>query len=225
MSNNKVYLSFVQGYRDELGKVKQKTIEKLGYLDDLKKEYDDPISHFREIAKQRSNDEIKEYTIKNLNVKIIDEENSRKNLGYVILKKIYNGLALHSLFQQKEKKLKVKYHLNDIFELLVYSRILFPDSKLATYNNKDVFFEKFDFSIDDTYRSLDYFCKYKDEILTILWNNTKDSYHRDTSVSYYDTTNYYFEISYNDEDEINDKGEIVTLKTGYFYPIFNLLNT
>ena len=51
------------------------------------------------------------------------------------------------------------------------------------------------------YRSFDYLSQYKDEILTSLWNNTKDSYNRDTSISYYDTTNYYFEISYNDEDE------------------------
>lgn len=205
----KIYLSFVQGYRDEFGKAKQKTIEKLGYLEDLKKIYDDPISHFKEIAKQRSKDEIKEYTIKNLNTKTIDEEISRKNLGYVILQKIYNELNIPLFLGQKEKNLKVEYNLNDIFKLLVYSRILFPDSKLATYNNKYAFFEKFDFSINDTYRSLDYFCKYKDELLTTLWNNTKDSYHRDTSVSYYDTTNYYFEISYNDEDILNDEGEIV----------------
>ena len=49
ISHGKPYLSFVQGYRDESGKSKQKTIEKLGYLEDLKKEYDDPISHFRAV--------------------------------------------------------------------------------------------------------------------------------------------------------------------------------
>lgn len=209
LSNGKIYLSFVQGYRDENGKVKQRTVEKLGYLEDLKEQYEDPISHFRQIAKQLSNDQIKEYTIKNLNTKIIDEEASRKNLGYVILKKIYSELNLSSFLEQRERNLKIKYSLSDIFELLVYSRILFPNSKLATYNNKNVFFEKFDFSIDDTYRSLDHFCKCKDELLTSIWNSTKDSYNRDTSVSYYDTTNYYFEISYNDEDVLNDKGEII----------------
>ena len=209
ISHGKPYLSFVQGYRDESGKSKQKTIEKLGYLEDLKKEYDDPISHFREIAKKRTNDEIKEYTIKNLNTKIIDEETSRKNLGYIILKKIYKELNIPSFLKQKSNELKISYNLNDIFELLVYSRILYPDSKLATYNNKDIFFEKFDFTIDDTYRSLDYFANYKDELLTTVWNQTKDSYNRDTSITYYDTTNYYFEISYNDEDEIDENGKII----------------
>jgi len=208
-SHNKIYLTFAQGYRDEDGKIKHKTIQKLGYLDDLKKEFDDPITHFKEIAKQKSKDEVTEYTIKNLNTKIIDEENSKKNLGYVILKRIYEELNISSLLTEKQKKLKVKYSLDDIFKLLVYSRILFPNSKLATFNNKDIFFDKFNFSEQDMYRSFDYLSTYKDDLLTLLWNNTKDAYQRDTSISYYDTTNYYFEISYNDEDEINDKGEIV----------------
>lgn len=205
----RTYLSFVQGYRDENGKTKQKTIQKIGYLDELKQTYDDPVLHFKQVAKQKSKDEIKEYTIKNLNSKIIDNENAKKNLGYVILKRIYKDLNIDSLLNEKQKKLKVEYNLNDIFELLVYSRILFPDSKLATFNNKNTFFDKFNFSENDMYRSLNYLGTYKDEILTLLWKNTKDVYKRDTSISYYDTTNYYFEISYNDEDELNDKGEVI----------------
>ena len=208
-SHNKIYLSFVQGYRDESGKIKHKTIKKLGFLDDLKKEYEDPISHFKKIAKQKSDDEIREYTIKNLNTKLIDNVDSRKNLGYVILKYIYNELNIPSFFKDKNKKLKVEYSLNDIFKLLVFSRILYPNSKLATYNNKNIFFDTFEFSKDDMYHSFDYFSSYKDELLTPLWNSTKEKYNRDTSISYYDTTNYYFEISYNDEDELNDKGEVI----------------
>ena len=208
-SHNKIYLSFVQGYRDESGKIKHKTIKKLGFLDDLKKEYEDPISHFKKIAKQKSDDEIREYTIKNLNTKLIDNVDSRKNLGYVILKYIYNELNIPSFFKDKNKKLKVEYSLNDIFKLLVFSRILYPNSKLATYNNKNIFFDTFEFSKDDMYHSFDYFSSYKDELLTLLWNSTKEKYNRDTSISYYDTTNYYFEISYNDEDELNDKGEVI----------------
>ncbi len=207
--NGKIYLSFVQGYRDDNGKVKQKTIQKLGYLEDLKKEFEDPISHFKKIAKQKSKEEVTEYTIKNLNAKIIEDGNSTKNLGYVIFKKIYNELDISSLLNEKNKNLKVDYSLNDIFQLLIFSRILFPNSKLATYNNKEIFFDKFNFSEQDMYRSFDYFSSYKDELLTLLWKNTKDLYQRDTSISYYDTTNYYFEISYNDEDTLNEKGKVV----------------
>ena len=207
--SGKTFLSFVQGYRDESGKVKQKTIENIGWLDDLKKQYDDPILHFKEIAKQRNKENINELLIKNLKTKTIDENSCTKNLGYVILKRIYEELNITGFLKQKQKNLKIDFSLNDIFELLVYSRILYPDSKLSTYNNKDIFFEKFDFSLQDIYRSLDYFSTYKNDLLISLWNNTKDQYNRDTSITYYDTTNYYFEISYNDEDEMNDKGEII----------------
>ena len=72
ISHGKIYLSFVQGYRNEEGKVKQKTIEKLGFLDDLKKQYDDPIAYFKEVAKQKNRESITEYTIKNLNSQHIE---------------------------------------------------------------------------------------------------------------------------------------------------------
>ena len=212
-SHNRIYLSFVQGYRDENGKIKHRTIEKLGYLDDLKKQFDNPIEHFKNIAKEKNNNEITEYTIKNLNTKTIDENVNSKNLGYIILKKIYKELQVDNFLSNEQKNLKMQYDLNKIFELLIFSRILFPASKNETFNSKDVFFEKFDFSLKDLYRSLDYFNGFKDNILKLIWDNTKDKYNRDTSISYYDTTNYYFEISYNDEDLIDENGTI--LEKGY----------
>ena len=213
LSNKRIYLSFVQGYRDENGKVKQKTIQKLGYLEDLKKQYDDPISYFKEIAKQKNNEKIKEYTIKNIDTKTIDENSHSKNLGYVILKKVYNELNISPVLSKKQSSSNIQYSLEKIMKLLVFSRILYPASKNETYNNKDIFFEKFDFSLKDLYRSLDHFESLKDDIIKSIWNSTKDTYKRDTSITYYDTTNYYFEISYNDEDLIDENGNI--LEKGY----------
>lgn len=212
----KLYLSFVQGYRDENGKVKQKTIEKLGYLDDLKKSYDDPIQHFKEVAKQRNNEEIKELTIKNINTQKINKEHIEKNLGYSILKIIYKELGINNFFKTKQKKLKIDYDLNDIFSLLVFSRILYPASKKETFENKNIYFDKFDFSEDDLYRSLTYIKEYKEEIELLLWNNTKEKYNRDTSKTFYDCTNYYFEIEYNDDDEyeLDENGNIKLDKNG-----------
>lgn len=213
LSNGKVYLSFVQGYRDENGKVKQKTVKKIGYLCDLEKIYDDPIKHFKEIAKYSNSEQIKEYTIKNMNIKTIDDNSSQKNLGYIILKKVFKELDISSVLNKKQVSLNIKYSLDEIMKLLVFSRILFPASKNETYNNKNVFFENFDFSLKDLYRSLDHFESLKDDIIKSIWNNTKNSYNRNTSVTYYDTTNYYFEISYNDEDLIDENGSV--LEKGY----------
>lgn len=210
----KIYLSFVQGYRDENGKVKQKTIEKIGYLEDLKKIYDDPIKHFKEIAKQRTNEQITELVIKNLNTQTLNmDEDNQKNLGYIILKKIYQELGIKNFLDTKQKNLKIDYKLNDIFSLLIFSRILSPASKKETYENKNTYFENFNFSEDDMYRSLSYFKDYKEDIELLLWNNTKEKYKRDTTQTYYDCTNYYFEIEYNDEDIFDDKGNLI--KKGY----------
>lgn len=209
----KIYLSFVEGYRDENGKAKQKTIKKIGYLDDLKKQYDDPITYFKNKAKEINEDKIKELTIKNIDSKKLSLYSSRKNLGYFALKKIYDEIGFKDFLKIKQKKLKLEYDLNSILELLVFSRILYPSSKNETYNNKGVFFEKFDFSLKDLYRSLDYLDNLKEELQTLIWNNTKGSYNRDASTSYYDCTNYYFEVSYNDKDLIDENGNI--LEKGY----------
>ena len=209
----KTYLSIVEGYRIN-GKVRHKTIEKLGYLEDLKKQFDDPIAHFQEIAKQMNKENIKEYTIKNLNTKVIDNYSKAKNLGYVALREIYKELNLENFFKEKNKNLKVKFDLNKIFSLLVYSRIMFPASKKETFEKKERFFENFDgFELEDIYRSLDYFNQYKEEIETLIWNNTKDTYKRNTDNLYYDCTNYYFEINYNDIDLVDEEGNII--KKGY----------
>lgn len=205
----KTYLSLVEGYRID-GKVRHKTIEKLGYLEDLKKLYDDPITHFKEIAKQKNKEEINEFTIKNLKNKIIDESSNSKNLGYVALREIYKEFGLKDFFKEKNNNLKVKYDLNQIFSLLVYSRIMYPASKKETFENRKNFFEDFDnFELQDVYRSLDYFNQYKEEIETIIWNNTKETYNRNTDNLYYDCTNYYFEINYNDIDLVDEEGNII----------------
>lgn len=208
---NVKYLSYVEGYRDENGVSRQKTIKKIGNWDDLKKLYDDPIEHFNKIAKQEEENLNNELLIK-LTEKI-GINNNNKNLGYVFLKKIYNELDLNNFFKNKQSKLNIDYKLNDIFELLIYSRIMYPGSKKETFDNKNIFFDDFDFSLKDLYRSLDYFNSYKDEILSLIWNKTKYSYDRDTSSVYYDCTNYYFEISYNDEDLVDEFGNI--LEKGY----------
>ena len=207
-SHKGIFLTYTVGYREN-GKVKHKNVETIGYLEELKKLYPDPISHFREIAKQRSNEEINSLVINNLKSKTISNNSPTKNLGYIILKNVYKEINISDILNNKQSSLNIKYSLDDIMKLLVFSRILYPASKNETFNNKDIFFEKFDFSLKDLYRSLDYFESLKDDIIKTIWDSTKETYKRETDISYYDTTNYYFEISYNDEDLIDENGTIL----------------
>lgn len=213
VSNGRVFLSFVQGYREN-GKVKHKTIEKIGYLDELEKEYDDPIAHFKSVAKERNLATPSERKLEvSLNQRLADNASARKNLGYAIPKRIYSLLGIHTFLQNKQKHLNIEYNLNSIFSLLIYNRFLFPSSKKKAFDRRDFFFESYDFSLDDLYRSLDYFARYSESIQKYLHEKVGDIIGRDGELGYYDVTNYYFEIPYNDEDEYDDKG--VLIKKGF----------
>lgn len=203
--NGRTFLSIVNGYKIN-GITKHETIMKLGYLDELEKEYDNPIEYFSKQAKDIENN--LSFIIKNS--KLQKNISNRKNVGYGFIKNVYNELGINSFLKSKQKNLKVDYDLNSIFSLLVFSRILYPGSKKDTYEGRNRFFEPFDnFSLDDVYRSLDYFNNYKEELEILLWNNTKDIYKRDASTTYYDCTNYYFEINYNDTDLVDEEGNII----------------
>lgn len=213
--NGKTYLSIIDGYRDKNNKVKQSVVKKLGYLDVLKKEFDDPIQHFKGVVQEMKAEQfINSFPEKIRKDEKISGDDKLLNVGYIVLKRIYEELGLKEFLNDKNKTIKVDYDLNKIFSLLVYSRILYPGSKKEAFDGKDRFFEEFDgFSLKDVYRSLDYFNGYKEEIEKLLWQKSKDNYKRDTNHLYYDCTNYYFEINYNDTDLVDEEGNI--LEKGY----------
>ena len=197
---NKTQLSFVQGYRVD-GKVKHKVIENLGYLEDYLDEYEDPVAHFQQIAKEWNARQETPGSIEvRLSEKLPDQCSNRKNLGYAVIKLIYAKLQIREFFQNKQRQIPVEYNLNSIFSLLTFNRFLFPSSKKNAYETKDRFFDSFNFSLDDVYRALDYFSRYSQELQKYLHARVSSLFGRDSEKAYYDVTNYYFEIPYEDED-------------------------
>ncbi|MEG1995819.1 MAG: IS1634 family transposase [Bacilli bacterium] len=206
--NGKTYLSIVDGYRVN-GKVKQKVYQKLGFLNDLKKNFDDPISYYKqEVEKLRTEFSSKVTTTFNTALDN-DFDDDTFNIGYSYLKNIFQELEISNALKAKQYSTNIEYSLSKACELLTYSRIINPGSIKYAYEHKNNFFEPFDLSIDDLYRSLKPLLSCKEELFKTIWNNTKDKYNRDASTSYYDCTNYYFEIEYDDKDILNDKGEII----------------
>ena len=206
--NGKIYLSIVDGYWKD-GKVKQKVYQKLGYLDDLKKQFDDPIAHYKKYVEELKKEFLTKVTTTFDTTKDNDFEDDTFNIGYSYLKKIFQELNISNVLKNKQYSTDIEYSLSKACELLTYSRILNPGSIKYTYEHKSQFFEPFDLSLDDLYRSLKPLLECKEDIFKTIWENTKDAYNRDASTSYYDCTNYYFEIEYDDEDILNDKGEII----------------
>ena len=206
---NKTYLSVARGYRDKDGKVKHKTLQYFGAVEDLKSIYEDPIAHFKEIVK-KMNDEEK---INNQPITIKLDKNEHleigtdtlKNFGYTALSKIYHELEIDEFIKLKFKNRNVaEFKINNILKLLVYGRCLFPDSKKSTYDNKNIFFENTDFTLKEVYNALGYIEPFKEQIQKFIYDHIQEQYKPNNECVFYDVTNYYFEI--DDSDELRKKG-------------------
>lgn len=201
-------LSIVHGYRDAFGKSKQRIILPLGYLDVLQKEYQDPIQHFEEVARQMTLD----YNCANSSIKLeihpsqtlLPGTDNRHNFGYAALSSIYHDLEIDRFFQNRQRMTRAEFNYNSMFRSLVFSRLIAPASKRASYESFSHFFERTDFSLDDVYRSLPFFKKYQSDLQLWIHEHIRQRYGRDTSLVYYDVTNYYFEI--DEPNEMLRKG-------------------
>lgn len=207
--NGRVHLSIAEGYYDkETGKTKTVNVKTLGYLDILEKQYTDPISHFSEEVRRMNELKSSEKAPVTFNVslseKLISGMDTRKNFGYAALSKIYHELGIHTFLNNRQRHSMEDYDANAIMKLLVFSRLLYPASKKKTFENRGMFFEKTDFSLDNVYRCLSFLNKRKDELLLWMHKRIQNQYNRDTSLVYYDVTNYYFEI--DEQDELRRKG-------------------
>ena len=206
--NGRVYLSIVRGYRcKDTGKAKSEIIESLGYLDDLEKVYPDPIAFFKEKAKQMTEVEKAKRFITlsiDLNETLPLNYDASKNLGYAAILKLFHELDLHRFFSNQARNKPFKFNTASIMVLLVISRLLYPGSKKRAFEDKDRYFERFDFSLSDLYRSLAHFSDIAKNTVRHISSRVEEVYGRDTTVVYYDVTNYYFEI--DEEDELRRRG-------------------
>ena len=206
--SGKVYCSIVDGFRIN-GKVKQNVIQKYGYLNDIEDKFGNADEYLNNELIRLKNEMKSTFVLKiDKNVEN-DFTDDTFNIGYTYLKNKFQDLDISSILKNKQYSTKIDYSLPKSCELLTYSRILNPGSIKYTYEHKNQFFEPFDLSLDDLYRSLKPMLDCKDDIFKSIWYNTKDKYNRDASTSFYDCTNYYFEIEYDDEDIKDENGNLI----------------
>lgn len=204
--NNKTgrtYLTIAESYRDKESKqTKSKTIESIGYLDELIKKYDDPIDHFTKVVEAMNvskNAEKEKIGFEILSTdKLKVGTNNRKNFGYAAFSSIYHTLEIDKFLINRQRSTKIEANTNNIMKLLVFSRLLNPGSKKKAHDQRNDFFENANYTLDDVYRSLNFFDDKANELQLWLNEKIKANYGRDTSLVYYDVTNYYFESDYED---------------------------
>lgn len=132
------------------------------------------------------------------------------NIGYLYLKDIYAKLNLSDFFKSVSSDRKITYDCNKICQFLTYARILDPASKYGTYDKLDTYYEKPQVEYQHMIRFLDILDRNSDQYLKHLFDNSENIVKRDTSVMYYDCTNYFFESEKPDEEIVDEvTGEII----------------
>lgn len=210
--DGRVYLSVVEGYRDEAGKTKTRHVRSLGYLDELERLHDDPLAHFRaEVAAENeaARAESAPVIVKLAPGKKIDKRREgRVDMGAAVPSAYFHrDLGIRDFFENRRAGRGFAYDPCRILELLVWNRISNPGSKLAAWRSRDRFPRKCAFSLDDAYRGLDYLAANADKLVKHMNARLEAARGpRDRARLYYDVTNYYFEIDGEDEEGLRKKG-------------------
>ena len=198
--NKGKYLQIYETFRvKETKTVKAKCFESLGYEEDLKTdEIKNPIEHYKKYVKQLNADkELKKLISK---TEKITDENKTVNIGTSLVKGLFKTLKLEEIFKAFGIIFNRRFSHYEIFRDLVCARIFEPKSKLYTYNEiLPIVNPHFDYSLDDVYSFLEDFGSRYESIIELINASLSKKYERNTSISFFDCTNFYFEIDKSDE--------------------------
>lgn len=207
-----------QGFRNGK-KTTTKNIKRLGKHSELLLITDDPMEYAKNEVK-KMNEEYRsgrsEFIVTmDFNERIPSTDSpcsssTSLNIGYLYLKDIYAKLNLSDFFKSVSSDRKITYDCNKICQFLTYARILDPASKYGTYDKLDTYYEKPQVEYQHMIRFLDILDRNSDQYLKHLFDNSENIVKRDTSVMYYDCTNYFFETEKPDEEIVDEvTGEII----------------
>lgn len=209
-----------QGYRNTKGVPTTRNVKNFGKHSELLKITDDPVAYCRQqiaIMNQEYSDGKSSIEITIDYNEKVDEtgdafsKSELLNVGYFYLQAIYQKLELKKFFRKITAGRKITYDCNEINRFLTYARILDPRSKYGTFDHLDTYFEQPDFDYQHILRFMDILIENSSAYLAWLYQKSSNVIPRDTSVIYYDCTNYYFESEKPDEEAVDDvTGEILS---------------
>lgn len=206
-TNNKkgTYLQIYSSFYDpERGHTAHKSYKAIGYVHELQATgIDDPVSFYKEEV-IRLNQEVKaEKNVKK--AKQISDDSPEKLIGYFPMKNINDKLSVKKYIDLMQTATDFRFNVFDMISALVYARLVHPCSKSKTYDEViPKLFDSYGFSLNQLYDGLEYIgCEYE-KIIEIYNHQIQQMYKFDTSHTYFDCTNFYFEI--NKEDDFRKKG-------------------
>jgi len=207
-SKNVTLYYVIKDYTDIKGKRTTKIFEKLGNQEQVEERFGkiDTISKIKEYIDNLNNEDKEELFKReyNPNKRISPGIKRQFNVGYLFLQKLYTQLRINDICSSIQDKYQFHFDLNEILSYLVFARIIYPSSKLETFKQCQNFIQQPNFKLHDEYRALSYIAQNMDFIQESLFNNSKNVIKRDSSIIYYDCTNYFFEI--DNEDNLRKYG-------------------
>ncbi len=210
-SKNSIHYAIIKDITNINGKRTTCVYENIGNMDKLKQRAGnmDPLEWLDNYVKELNlkNKEEKLPVIITKNPTRLIDKNCRCsfNVGYLFLEYIYYKLGLNKIANKIQDKYKFQFDLNDILSKLIFSRILYPASKLKTLELSKKFIEQPNFEYQHIERALPIISKEMDFIQSELYKNTQKYCKRNNKILYYDCTNYYFEIE--EEDDFRKYGK------------------
>ena len=200
----------IKSFRNDAGKNTTKIIECLGRLEEVKEKAngEDPIIWAKKYVAEKTKQENENkgiYFEKLVEGEELDSTQKIYNLGHIFIRKIFEQLELSSLCKEIKKKYKFEYELSEILEDLICTRILYPSSKLSSYEDSKRFLRKPKYELHDVYRALDIIATEKETIEKWCYEKSNNIVkNRNTKILYYDCTNYFFEIELEDDDDLDE---------------------
>ncbi|MBQ3414682.1 MAG: IS1634 family transposase [Clostridia bacterium] len=209
-TKNNTYFYMIKSYRNDKGKNTSKIIECLGNIEEVKKKAngEDPIEWAKKYIEQKTIEENENrgtYFEKLVEGEELDTKQKLFNLGHIFIKKIFKELKLDELCKEIKSKYKVEFELSDILEDLICTRIMYPASKYSSYEEAQKFIRQPKYKLYDVYRALDIIVKEKENIEKWCYEKSQNVIKtRNTSILYYDCTNYFFEIELEDVEDLEN---------------------
>ena len=200
-------------------KVTTRNIERIGKHSALLKDHDDPLQYAKDYVKSLNENIRKEKVDINLTVSLSEKlknngdeisKSLERNVGYFYIKNIYERLGMKEFFDKLTQGRKISFDMNAINLILTASRIIDPGSKLYTHAHLQRYYGSYGFDYQHIHRFMEEIYDHFDEYIETLFDNSNNIRQRDTSVCYFDCTNFYFEKEEEDEDYYDElTGELI----------------
>ena len=209
--SGRVSLSAVQAYRDDEGRKRQRTVRTFGFVDELEREFADPVAHFRGVVAKMDAERLAGEAPATMTIhprQRVDKRESgrlRRHAGDALACWWLDALGVETAIRNGMRGRRVGYDPNAALRLLVCERLVEPGSKLAAWEGRERHFFRSELTDDDVYRALGELDRLSGRIVDACNRSIAKGSGRDESLVYYDVTNYFFECD-PDADGLRRKG-------------------